>query len=108
MDLATVIGFVLAWGVVLFSMWHVSEGAMMAYLKPPELLLVFGGALGAAAMSMPMHTVTGAVNYLKKWLFAKHIHIQHMITGPVSPPGAAVDDRRNRSRNHRAHPEDRN
>ena len=27
MDLATVFGLLLAWGVVLFSMWHVSEGA---------------------------------------------------------------------------------
>jgi chemotaxis protein MotA len=80
MDLATLFGFLLAWGVVIFSMWHVSEGAMMAYVKPPELLLVFGGALGAAMLSMPMHTVTGAFNYLKKWAFAKHVHIQHTIT----------------------------
>jgi chemotaxis protein MotA len=80
MDLASVFGLLLAWGVVLFSMWHVSEGAMGAYFKPPELLLVFGGSLGAAMLSMPLHTVTGALNYLKKWLFAKHVHIQHTIT----------------------------
>jgi chemotaxis protein MotA len=80
MDLATIFGFLLAWGVVIFSAWHVSEGAMGAYVKPPELLLVFGGAFGAAMLSMPMHTVTGAVNYLKKCLLNKHIHIQHTIT----------------------------
>ena len=80
MDLASVLGFLLAWGVVIFSAWHVSEGAMGAYIKPPELALVFGGAIGATMLSMPMHTVTGALNYLKKILFAKHIHIQHTIT----------------------------
>ena len=45
---------------------------MGAYIKPPELMLVFGGALGATMLSMPMHTVTGAVNYIKKVLFAGH------------------------------------
>jgi chemotaxis protein MotA len=80
MDLASVIGLVVAWGVVIFSAWHVSEGAMGAYIKPPELMLVFGGALGATMLSMPLHTVTGVLNYLKKIMFAKHVHIQHTIT----------------------------
>jgi chemotaxis protein MotA len=80
MDLATIFGFLIAWGVVIFSMWHVSEGAMGAYFKPPELALVFGGAFGAAMLSMPMHTITSGFNYLKKCLISKHIHIQHTIT----------------------------
>ena len=79
MDLATIIGIVLAWGAVLFSMWHVTEGAMGAYVKPPEMFLVFGGALGAAMLSMPMHTVTGVVNYLKKWALNKEAHVEHII-----------------------------
>lgn len=79
MDLATVIGFVLAWGAVIFSMYHASEGALGAYFKPPEMLLVFGGAIGAAMLSMPLHTITGAVGYLKKWLFNKDAHIEHLI-----------------------------
>jgi chemotaxis protein MotA len=79
MDLATLFGFLLAWGAVLFSMWHCTEGAMGAYFKPPELFLVFGGALGAAMLSMPLHSVTGVGNYVKKCLFDKHAHIDHMI-----------------------------
>src|ERR1700709_1169323 len=79
MDLATLFGVLLAWGAVLFSMWHVTEGAMGAYFKPPELLLVFGGSLGAALLSMPLHNVTGALGYLKKWLFNKDAHIEHVI-----------------------------
>lgn len=79
MDLATLFGFLLAWGVVVFSMFHASHGALSAYFKPLELLLVFGGAFGAAMLSMPMHTITGIVGYILKWLFGKDLHIQHTI-----------------------------
>src|SRR4051794_16713802 len=79
MDLATVFGIVLAWAAVLFSMWHCTEGAMGAYFKPGELFLVFGGSLGAAMLSMPLHAVTGAVAYVKKWLFNKENHVEHVI-----------------------------
>jgi chemotaxis protein MotA len=74
MDLATLIGIVLAWGAVMFSMWHASDGAMGAYFKPPELFLVFGGSL---------HNITGAANYIKKWLFNKDQHIEHVIKDMV-------------------------
>jgi chemotaxis protein MotA len=79
MDLASLFGVLLAWGAVLFSMWHVTEGAMGAYFKPPELFLVFGGSLGAAMLSMPLHNITGALGYIKKWLFNKDAHIEHVI-----------------------------
>jgi chemotaxis protein MotA len=83
MDLATLIGFILVWGVVLFSMFHASEGAMGSYFKPPELLLVVGGSLGAAMLSMPLHAITGVVSYLKKWAMNKDSHIEHIITEMV-------------------------
>jgi chemotaxis protein MotA len=83
MDLATVFGLLLAWGAVIFSMWHVSEGELGAYFKPPELFLVFGGALGAAMLSMPLHTITGGISYLKKWALNKENHIEHVIKDMV-------------------------
>jgi chemotaxis protein MotA len=79
MDLATLFGFLLAWGVVLFSMFHASEGAMGAYFKPPEIMLVVGGSVGAAMLSMPLHSITGAVSYIKKWALNKESHIEHII-----------------------------
>jgi chemotaxis protein MotA len=42
-------------------------------------MLVGVGALGATMMSMPMHTVTGVVNYLKKWALNKETHVEHVI-----------------------------
>jgi chemotaxis protein MotA len=73
MDLATLFGIILAWGAVLFSMFHASEGAMGSYFKPPELFLVFGGSIGAAMLSMPLHALTGVVSYLKKWALGKEV-----------------------------------
>jgi chemotaxis protein MotA len=79
MDLATVIGLVLAWGAVVFSMWHASEGALGAYFKPPEIFLVLGGSVGAALLSMPLHTITGVPGFVMKWLMNKEAHIEHLI-----------------------------
>jgi chemotaxis protein MotA len=83
MDLSTVFGFLLAWGAVIFSMWHCTEGHLDAYAKPAEVFLVFGGSLGAAMLSMPLHTVTNAVGYIKKFLFNKEAHIEHVISEMV-------------------------
>jgi chemotaxis protein MotA len=84
MDLASLFGVILAWGAVVFSMYHVTEGNMGAYFKPPELFLVFGGSLGAAMLSMPLHNITGAFGFIKKWLFNKEAHIEHVIKEMVS------------------------
>jgi chemotaxis protein MotA len=83
MDLATLFGLLLAWGAVLFSMFHASEGAMGSYFKPPELFLVLGGSTGAALLSMPLHSVTGVVAYFKKWAFGKEQHVEHTIKDMV-------------------------
>jgi len=79
MDLATLFGLALAWGAVLFTMWHVSEGQLGMYAKGTEVFLVLGGSIGAAALSMPMHSVTGAISYLKKWILNKEEHVEHII-----------------------------
>lgn len=79
MDLATIFGFLLAWGAVIFSMFHASHGAIDSYVKPPEIFLVFGGSLGAALCSLPLASATGALSTMKKWLFNKEIHIQQII-----------------------------
>jgi chemotaxis protein MotA len=79
MDLATIIGLVLAWCAVFYSMFHASHGALGAYIKPGEIFLVFGGSIGAALLSMPLHSVTCTIGTLKKWLFNRDAHIQHLI-----------------------------
>jgi chemotaxis protein MotA len=84
MDLATVIGVVLAWAALGYSMWHVSHGAIGSYIKPGEMLLVGGCALGAAFMSMPMHSIMSALASVKKFFFSKETHVEHLIKEMVS------------------------
>lgn len=83
MDLATIIGFVLTWGIIIYSMMHASGGAIGAYIKPSEMLLVFGGSIGAALLSMPLHNITGVVGFIKKWVFSKDAHVGHTIAEMV-------------------------
>lgn len=79
MDLATVIGYLLAWGSLVYSMYHITHGALGAYIKPGEIILVGGCALGASLASMPMHSVICALVSFKKMLFQKEVHLEHMI-----------------------------
>lgn len=79
MDLATVIGYLLAWGALGYGAYHASHGAIAAYIKPAEVLLVGGCALGAAMASMPLHSIISALKSVKKMLFSKDAHIEHLI-----------------------------
>lgn len=79
MDLATLIGYALAWGALVYSMYHATHGKISAYMNPAELLLVLGCALGATLASMPLHSVMGALGATKKLLFAKETHVEHII-----------------------------
>jgi len=79
MDLGTIIGLVLAWGCVGFGMFHATHGHIETYIKPSEIILVWGSCLGCAFMSMPMHAITGMFGTLKKWMFSKDAHVEHLI-----------------------------
>lgn len=83
MDLATIIGYVLAWGALAYGAHHASAGALGSYIKPGEILLVGGCALGATMASMPLHSVLSALKALRKMLFSKDAHVEHMIKDMV-------------------------
>lgn len=84
MDLATIIGYVLAWSALAYGAFHASHGALGAYIKPGEMLLVGGCAFGAALASMPLHSVIGAFGAIKKMLFSKETHVEHLIKEMVT------------------------
>jgi chemotaxis protein MotA len=79
MDLATIIGYLLAWGALAYGIFHATHGDFSPYIVPAELFLVFGCALGAAMASMPLHSVISAFGSLKKMVFSKDAHVQHLI-----------------------------
>jgi chemotaxis protein MotA len=78
-DLATLIGYLLAWAMLLYGMYHATHGQMGAYFVPAEIMLVVGCALGATMAAMPMHSIMGALACTKKMLFAKETHLDHLI-----------------------------
>lgn len=79
MDLATLIGYALAWGVLMYGMYHATDGELGSYMNIGELLIVFGCALGAAFASMPLHAIISALKSAKKMLFSKEMHLEHLI-----------------------------
>lgn len=54
MDLATVIGLVLAWGALLGALL-MEGGELRVMINLPAALLVFGGTIGAAVISFRMN-----------------------------------------------------
>jgi len=79
MDIATIIGIVVAWGSLIYGMNHASHGDLAPYFKPGEIILVGGCAIGATMMSMPLHSVLSAIKSCKKFFLNKHEHVEHTI-----------------------------
>jgi chemotaxis protein MotA len=83
MDLATIIGYVVAWGSIAYGIFHATHGNVKPYINPAEIAVVGGCALGATIAAMPLHSVITALGSTKKLLFCKDIHIEHIIKDMV-------------------------
>lgn len=68
MDLATLIGILGSFGLIVFSIMS-GEGAD-TFINAPSLVIVVGGTIGATFVCFPMRTVVGVVGVLRKALFA--------------------------------------
>ncbi len=79
MDLATIIGYLLAWASLGYGMYHATHGDLSPYIKPGEVILVGGCALGATLASMPFHSIKAAMMCVKKMIFSKEAHLEHLI-----------------------------
>ena len=84
MDLATIIGYGIAWGSLLYGMYHACHGDLAPYARIGEIILVGGCALGVTIASMPLHSIGGAFIATKKMLFGGGAHIDHVIKEIVS------------------------
>ena len=65
MDLATVIGLLIAWGALIGSLL-MEGGDARALINIPAALLVFGGTLGAATISFRMNQIMDLPDILKQ------------------------------------------
>jgi chemotaxis protein MotA len=69
MDLGTIIGLVLALGLVFIPI--ILAGDMGSFIDPASIMIVIGGAISAIVISYPLSELTGAVGIVKKAFFSK-------------------------------------
>jgi chemotaxis protein MotA len=69
MDLATIIGIILATLLVLVAI-STGESPMM-FVNPPSMLIVLGGTLGATLMRNPLSAVIGTIKVVMKAFMTK-------------------------------------
>jgi chemotaxis protein MotA len=78
MDLATIIGFVLAWGAF-FGAIIMEGGDLKAMVNPSAALLVFGGTIGASMMSFPLSAMKDVPSVVRHAFMSKHQDVSEVI-----------------------------
>jgi chemotaxis protein MotA len=69
MDIATLIGTILCFALVVFSMAG-GSGGLTPFIHVPSMILVFGGSIGVTMMSWTMRDMKGLIKVLlKSYLF---------------------------------------
>ncbi len=68
MDLATVIGTVLSFGLVVAAI--LTGSSLMIFISVPSALIVIGGTIGAALVNYPLSYVIGVIGVIKNTLFS--------------------------------------
>jgi chemotaxis protein MotA len=83
MDLATVIGVVLAFALILASI-IVGGGSFAAFIDPPSVMVVFGGSIAAALICFPLKTFFSVFKVSMKVFFYKIDAVPRLIEEIVS------------------------
>lgn len=68
MDLGTIIGIVLSFGLVIAAI--LSGSSLIIFISVPSFLVVVGGTLGAALVNYPMGYIIGVVGVIKNTFFS--------------------------------------
>ena len=63
MDLATIIGALLSFGLVLYSM-ATGPGGIVIFVHVPSIIIVFGGTIGVTLMCFPMEDIKGILKVM--------------------------------------------
>ena len=83
MDIATVVGVVLAVSLILGSI-ILGGGSFIAFMDAPSLMVVIGGAIAAAMISFPMKNFLGVFGVTMKVFFNKADSVPRLIEEIVS------------------------
>lgn len=77
MDIATIVGIISAFGLVLVAIFM--GGGIQLFINIPALMIVVGGTLGATMINYPLREVFGVFNVVKNALFTKNISINNLL-----------------------------
>ncbi len=69
MDLATIIGIILSFGLVISAI--VFNGSILIFISVESLLIVIGGTVGATLVNYPLSRVFGLLSVIKLTFFSK-------------------------------------
>ncbi|MFV0348757.1 MAG: motility protein A [Halodesulfovibrio sp.] len=69
MDLATILGIVISFGLVVSAI--MAGSSLLIFIDIPSFLIVFGGTIGALLVNYPLGKVIAVAGIIKKTLFAK-------------------------------------
>jgi len=83
MDIATVLGVVIATGLILSSI-ILGGGTFGAFMDPPSVMVVLGGSIAAAMISFPMKNFLSVFTILMKVFFYKLDAVPGLIEEIVS------------------------
>ena len=87
MDLATVLGIVSAFGLVIIAI--VMGGGIGLFINIPSLMIVVGGTLGATMINYPLKDVLKAVSIVKNAFFASNTSPEDIVKQFVDFGGKA-------------------
>jgi len=76
-DIATIIGIVAAFGLMLMAI--LQGGGMGMFIDVPSMLIVFGGTAGVALINFPLGDVLSAANVAKKTFLFKEPNTNELI-----------------------------
>ena len=83
MDIATLLGVILALGLI-FSAIIIGGGSLMSFVDAPSLMVVIGGAIAAGMISFPLKNFLSVFSVTMKVLFNKAESVPRLIEELVS------------------------
>jgi chemotaxis protein MotA len=79
MDIATVVGLVLGFTIVMVVMILDGGNPIELFANPSAILLTLGGAIAATAYAMPLEAIVKLPKYFQKAFFTKKVHLYSII-----------------------------
>ena len=77
MDIATVVGVISAFGLVLIAIFM--GGGLNIFINIPSLMIVVGGTMGTTMINYPLKEVIGVLSVVQKVLFARNTPADELI-----------------------------